>query len=223
MSPATKKCTKCGETKARGEFNKSKRNKDGLRSECKSCMAQYYRANRDRILERQRRYQQANTAANLLVYSTRKEKRCPTCGEVKPSSEFHKDSSTPGGLSSRCKTCHTARVRSWQENNPHKARVITFRRLARLAQAPGGKFDRDRSDYQARLKYYGHVCAYCGKAPATELDHAIPVSRGGGNWASNIRPACFTCNTSKGKKKLFTEWVPPRLRNTPAGPGASHG
>ena len=32
-----KRCSKCGETKSGSEFHADKRNKDGLRSECKEC------------------------------------------------------------------------------------------------------------------------------------------------------------------------------------------
>ena len=37
----TKKCTKCGEVKELGEYEKAKSNKDGLRSYCKVCMKEY--------------------------------------------------------------------------------------------------------------------------------------------------------------------------------------
>lgn len=40
----TKTCTKCGEIKLRGEFNKSKRGGDGFAAECRACRKKYYRA-----------------------------------------------------------------------------------------------------------------------------------------------------------------------------------
>ena len=42
MDMATKQCTKCKEVKSVEEFNKSKRNKDGLQSYCKECQKNYY-------------------------------------------------------------------------------------------------------------------------------------------------------------------------------------
>lgn len=40
-------------------------------------------------------------------------------------------------------------------------------------------------------------CVYCG-APATTVDHDIPVIRGGANGRDNLVPACWTCNMAKG-------------------------
>ncbi len=48
-------------------------------------------------------------------------------------------------------------------------------------------------------------CAYCD-APATEIDHIVPVTRGGGHTYLNVLPACKPCNSSKGAKRLV-EWL----------------
>ena len=41
-------------------------------------------------------------------------------------------------------------------------------------------------------------CYLCG-APATEVDHLQPVSRGGPEFERwNLRPACLPCNRSRG-------------------------
>ena len=51
----------------------------------------------------------------------------------------------------------------------------------------------------------GFECFYCGKAPPqTELqiDHIIPVLRGGTNAIENLVTACAECNRGKGTKKL---------------------
>ena len=51
----------------------------------------------------------------------------------------------------------------------------------------------------------GFECFYCGKAPPqTELqiDHIIPVSKGGTNSVENLVTACAECNRGKGTRKL---------------------
>jgi hypothetical protein len=45
-------------------------------------------------------------------------------------------------------------------------------------------------------------CVYCG-APATELDHVYPASKGGPNHWANRAPACSTCNRAKGARTLL--------------------
>lgn len=48
-------------------------------------------------------------------------------------------------------------------------------------------------------------CLYCD-APAEEVDHFIPLARGGTHTLCNIVPACKACNRSKGKKLPGVEW-----------------
>lgn len=47
------------------------------------------------------------------------------------------------------------------------------------------------------------TCQYCGrKSPdvALEIDHIIPVSKGGSDYPSNLITACFDCNNQKRNK-----------------------
>ena len=55
-----KTCTKCGEQKPLTEFYKDIEKKDGLQSNCKSCRAAYYAANKDRKAAQQAEYYAAN-------------------------------------------------------------------------------------------------------------------------------------------------------------------
>lgn len=54
----------------------------------------------------------------------------------------------------------------------------------------------------------GERCCYCGQPAAIlEIDHVIPVARGGGSDDGNLAVACKPCNRAKGTK-LLTEWTP---------------
>lgn len=44
------------------------------------------------------------------------------------------------------------------------------------------------------------ICVYCGRDYNIQVDHKIPVSRGGTNDEWNLQPACGQCNASKGAK-----------------------
>lgn len=64
-----KRCRKCGTEKALTEFYREKASRDGYRPECKACTGArrklWYKANRDREIERVRAWQQANHAQYL--------------------------------------------------------------------------------------------------------------------------------------------------------------
>lgn len=49
------------------------------------------------------------------------------------------------------------------------------------------------------------TCSYCGSKPPSvtlEVDHVIPVFRGGTNEIDNLITSCFDCNRGKGKNEL---------------------
>lgn len=51
----------------------------------------------------------------------------------------------------------------------------------------------------------GFSCVYCGKTAADEtleIDHVVPVSKGGANDKSNLVTACFSCNRGKSDRPI---------------------
>lgn len=40
-------------------------------------------------------------------------------------------------------------------------------------------------------------CAYCGSEESIQIDHIVPLSRGGAHAIENLQPLCRTCNTVK--------------------------
>jgi hypothetical protein len=54
-------CCSCGRLLEYINFSPDSTKKDGLHSECKSCKLEYYKGNKNHILDRQRYYRQANT------------------------------------------------------------------------------------------------------------------------------------------------------------------
>lgn len=67
-----------------------------------------------------------------------------------------------------------------------------------------------RKAMSARLRFEvfkrdGFRCAYCGAHPPDvllEVDHIIPVAKGGENDADNLVTACQRCNRGKGAEPL---------------------
>lgn len=59
----TKVCKKCGKEKPLSEYNVNKKAKDGLQSYCKECQSEYFKANADKIRERNKQRRAKKKAA----------------------------------------------------------------------------------------------------------------------------------------------------------------
>lgn len=58
------------------------------------------------------------------------------------------------------------------------------------------------------------TCTYCGQKPPTvvlEVDHIVPVAKGGKNGMDNLITACFDCNRGKGAGVLTA--IPESLKD----------
>ena len=73
------------------------------------------------------------------------------------------------------------------------------------------------------LERDGHRCAGCGRGSAEvklEVDHIVPVAKGGGDEEGNLRVLCLACNRGKGGMRARNEGRPrggwtPRASSNP--------
>jgi 5-methylcytosine-specific restriction endonuclease McrA len=83
-------------------------------------------------------------------------------------------------------------------------RAEAHRRRSRLLNAEG---QYTAADIRLQLKSQNSKCWHCGEKLSRkyEVDHLIPLARGGSNRAENIVISCRHCNRSK-RDKLTQEW-----------------
>jgi 5-methylcytosine-specific restriction endonuclease McrA len=91
-----------------------------------------------------------------------------------------------------------ASKRRWQAANPDSHRARQARRRARKAEALTIPFTVDQ--LAQRMAYWGNACWMC-RGPYEEVDHVIALAAGGPHCLSNLRPACKSCNASKGARR----------------------
>lgn len=97
-------------------------------------------------------------------------------------------------------------VRNWKRQNPAAVSSQRFRRRVNLQNA--AVVDLTETQWLAIKVAYRHRCAYCGEKKPLTQDHVIPVSKGGAHTASNIVPACQSCNSSKGARLPLVTYQP---------------
>lgn len=169
-----KRCTKCGVVKYLGEFHKHKGGAGGVGTLCKECRRKADRKrrqeNKERLGESSRKWYQENKE-KMREYQRK---------YIEENKEKRRETQ-----------------RKWRQKNKEKKREDDRKRRARKLAASGSH---TADQVKARFDYYGNKCIYCGSSDDLQIEHRIPLSRGGSDWSSNLAPACKSCNCSKGTK-----------------------
>lgn len=226
----TRTCTKCGARKSLDSFGVSSRNKTGRKPHCKACACaeeksrRLARGNEIRQRERQRRQErievrrQQERAADLRRRQAsdfhRKFREAATARLL--------DAHRIRGRVNACRVCSVEFCpvfgrHSWMETCSDECRGELARKRARIkrhvrrARVKGVRAV--RVDPIAVFARDNWRCQLCGRATlkskrgtahprAPELDHIIPLARGGEHSPVNTQCACRECNGRKGATPL---------------------
>ena len=197
-----KTCGKCKQHLAAENFYKFARSKDGLASYCKSCQKEYLtnyaKNNRERIKGYRDKRSDAAKEYQRQYYLENKDRINEQNKKwAAENPERKKEADRLWAKSNQDKV--KVNQRNYYLRNPEKVSVRRQKRRAILREA---------KTYLVTSKDIGKImnqpCVYCGQ-PATQLDHIIPLARGGEHRIGNLAAACQACNLSK-NKKFVTEW-----------------
>lgn len=187
-----KTCTKCLVSKGIEHFRKNKLGKYGVTSWCTPCFRAHQRADRAKNQERDNARSRAWSAKNKELRAARAR------------AAWAKDPEA-----------HKEYLRLRRKRTPEKMREYAARKRAkRLAALRAADVSFTASEWRSKMEAHGYRCAYCGKRSRLQMDHVVPLSRGGKHVTSNIVPSCGPCNNSKGARDV-NAWLAMRG-------GASH-
>jgi len=86
--------------------------------------------------------------------------------------------------------------RQWEKKN--KEKCYHYHKIYQWRKKSSGHFT--LGEWELLKKQYNYTCPACGKKEPEiklEIDHIIPLSKGGSNWIENIQPLCRSCNAKK--------------------------
>ncbi len=194
-----KRCSGCGKVKTAPEFSTKRTTRDGLHSQCRACNVLSARLsaarNPDKVRKHRAGWKKRNPAKVKAQDRLDKKRAYARRGEK-----------------------IRVKVRAWAAANREKIRAYRatpearmLHRLAqqrRMARMAGAANDLTREQWEKRLAQFDGRCAYC-EAPWEDIDHIVPVVRGGGLTLANVLPACDPCNTAK-NARAFAEFCAAR-------------
>lgn len=225
----SKPCTRCGVWKPADveHFYPFKQGKRGLSPWCRDC-------------RRDHAYQWALRSGNVKSHhDDPKEtggvvhRKCRTCGRWLPATaeHFQPQVGCKLGLRPTCRECirarsqqyatahkekAVARVKAWikQHRERHRQHALAVKARRRAAE---GEFKAD--DIQRHFNKQKGKCYYClvPLDQTYEVDHFVPLSKGGTHHPENIVLACKSCNRAKAAKDPFKFLEKMRLQAALAG------
>jgi len=172
VTVATKVCKKCLRELSVDQFYTAPDTRDGRRGGCKNCDNAASRAYYADNVDRAKRYAQAHSE-RIVAYRKRR---------------YESD-----------KVRIAAVVRAWAQANPDR---VTASVQKYHAQKIGASIGVIPTDIKAQLiALYGPTCMAPGcESIDPELDHIVPLSKGGAHAVDNFQLLCRSCNSSKGNR-----------------------
>jgi 5-methylcytosine-specific restriction endonuclease McrA len=110
----------------------------------------------------------------------------------KANRERHNDAARRHRAKPEVRDARKEYVRRWNAENQDRLKTYAVR----YKQWQRRLIDLDPESWDRAVELQRDPCAYCG-GPAGEVDHIVPVSRGGENHWSNPTAACRSCNARK--------------------------
>jgi 5-methylcytosine-specific restriction endonuclease McrA len=187
-----KVCPDCGKSKPRSEYNFKNRQKQRYQAYCRPCEKVRHTAfateNRNQELARKKSYYYANRK-RLLQYK-------------KDNYELTKPERLLESRNYRLANAEVVKEKAKKYFAENKELVRHHAKLRRVRKKTNGVF---LVTLKEQKRLYSQPCFYCGSLDSIQLDHVVPLSRGGTHSIGNLVPACAYCNNQK-NKWFITEW-----------------
>lgn len=199
-------CRQCGQSKPFDAFDFQPLLRGGYRNQCKQCSNINRKARRRANPAKTRAQQKREQGTERYRKRHCEYEKARRLADIDAFRAYRRDHYARKLKSKRVLLTPEQRItnaratlrRHWQ-NNREQYRAKT---RAYLSRKHGANGSHDVADVLAILSAQHFSCFWCSIdiTARYEIDHYIPISRGGSNGAENIVAACRRCNRSKGNK-----------------------
>ncbi len=193
-------CPTCATNKLATEFHKNRTRKTGYGAQCKQCVLARSKRNYDANPEKYREKSKKRYASNPEFHRNwAKQHRLANPESVKAAVKRYKDAN-PEKMA--------AIWQAWASKNPEKILQNNRRKRAQKNSVPSEKYTKEDI-----LAAWGTDCHLCNKPIdltasrrskfGLQLDHVMPISKGGHDVIANVKPSHALCNQSKKNKIIL--------------------
>ena len=123
--------------------------------------------------------------------------KCGRCHCFFAMDGFHSTKRTLLGIRSECKTCHRKIYVTSRNPDNYRLRKREHESRRRAAKAGVNALKYSKDDMMTLAAILGVICLRCGGKDAMQVDHVMPLSKGGVDHPVNFQPLCRRCNEWK--------------------------
>jgi 5-methylcytosine-specific restriction endonuclease McrA len=199
--PQFKTCICCKLSKAMLDFNTNRSYRDGYSGKCKQCVREYFFANKARIAELHKEWNERNRQS---VNARQAKYRAADREKYREHGRRHyaKDPVPAREAAKAWRENNPERVadghQRWVANNPAKILEYSRNRRARKRDAEGSH---TANDIDRLWDLQRGLCAACRKRMSKyHVDHVVPLAKGGSNNWTNLQLLHPLCNQQKSAK-----------------------
>jgi 5-methylcytosine-specific restriction endonuclease McrA len=153
--------------------------KEKIRAKARACLKVRYERDRARVLAANKAWHERNRDRIRDAARKRREANLDALREADRKRRRERYAADPAAWS--------AYLKEWRRRNPDRAHAYVRASNIKRRRAAGRK-SFTAAEWLALLAAYDGKCGYCGVAGPLEIDHRIPLIRGGTNTIENIIP-----------------------------------
>lgn len=172
------------------------------RDKIKASGAAYFRKNRSKIQKRHAAYLMKN-AEHIRAQKTAYYEKTKEHAKARSAAWHKANADWTANWHAKNREKNLARMKAWRDSHPESSRIHNHNRASRI-RFNGGRLSPGLTDKLFKLQCGRCVCCGDPLGKTYQLDHIVPLARGGSNEDWNMQLLTRNCNREKHAKDPIT-------------------